>query len=229
MKRKFIVIFLGFSLIGLTACNEGSSSDDSSLSKVQEYLRDDFSGISVASSITDDSNLLYLSASEQIDSSGLESVISDLSQEEWFDYDYVLTTLYGQEQPVTSVLLDCSTGHSDSHDWSEYLSTEDYAAKLTVLFEEETSQERIDEIGEELKQLECAEDIKFVSAEEVMERYLERYFKDNPELAAGFKEDNPLANSACYEVTIKTNDPDAVKYEIERIDNVRQVNLDYKN
>ena len=46
--------------------------------------------------------------------------------------------------------------------------------------------------------------MKYVSADDAWAEYQKEYFRDNPELAEGFKDDNPLANSDNYEVYMKT-------------------------
>ena len=47
-----------------------------------------------------------------------------------------------------------------------------------------------------------------MSAEEAWEEFQKEYFGDNPELAEGFKDDNPLASSDNYEVYMQTIDGD---------------------
>ena len=46
----------------------------------------------------------------------------------------------------------------------------------------------------------------YVSADEAWEEFQEQYFGDNPELAEGFADDNPLATSDNYEVYMATTD-----------------------
>ena len=48
--------------------------------------------------------------------------------------------------------------------------------------------------------------MKYISAEQAWEDFQKDYFGDNLELAEGFKDDNPLANSDNYEVYMKTTD-----------------------
>lgn len=96
---------------------------------------------------------------------------------------------------------------------------------ITVLFDEGTTDVRIEEIGNEIKALDHVTKITFTSAEEAWQNYIDENFKDHPELAEGFKDDNPLANSATYTVLVdKIENQDAVVSEIESMDNVRQVN-----
>ena len=67
---------------------------------------------------------------------------------------------------------------------------------VTVFFDEGISQEDMDAIGEKIRGRDEVSDVVFVSAEESWEQYKEIYFKDNPQLAEGFADDNPLANQA---------------------------------
>lgn len=95
---------------------------------------------------------------------------------------------------------------------------------VTVLFDEGTTDARMQEIGNEIKDINHVTKITFTSADEAWENYQKDYFKTNPELAEGFK-DNPLANSASYTVLVdKIENQDAVVKQIKQIDDVRQVN-----
>ncbi|MBE5926046.1 MAG: ABC transporter permease [Lachnospiraceae bacterium] len=96
---------------------------------------------------------------------------------------------------------------------------------ITVFFDEGIEQEKIDGIGEAIrKRVEVAR-LEFTSAEEAWEEFKVEYFAEAPELAEGFAEDNPLANSAYYDVYL--NDismQSALKKHIEGMEGVRKVN-----
>ena len=71
---------------------------------------------------------------------------------------------------------------------------------VTVFFVEGATQEQMDAIGEQIgKRVEVSER-KFVSAEEAWDKFQKIYFKGVEDMAEGVAEDNPLANSAHYEV-----------------------------
>lgn len=71
---------------------------------------------------------------------------------------------------------------------------------VTVFFVEGATQEQMDAIGEQIgKRVEVSER-KFVSAEEAWDKFQKIYFKGVEDMAEWFAEDNPLANSAHYEV-----------------------------
>lgn len=95
---------------------------------------------------------------------------------------------------------------------------------ITVFFEQGTEQARIDQIGEQIKKMQGVNEIKFTSAEEAWEGFQKSYFAQAPELAEGFKDDNPLANSANYTVYIKDISKQSEYVEkIEQIEDVRLV------
>lgn len=94
---------------------------------------------------------------------------------------------------------------------------------VTVFFEQNTPQETIDAVGEQIGSRPEVASYKFVSAEEAWESFSKEYFEGKEDLAQGFT-DNPLANSANYEIYL--NDVSAqqelVEY-LETLDGVREV------
>jgi len=96
---------------------------------------------------------------------------------------------------------------------------------IVVMFDEEASEAQVEAIGTNLKSHQDVLEVKYVSAEEAWESFQQDYFKDNPEAAAGFEDDNPLANSDNYEVYLKNiESQDAVVEFAESLDGVRKVN-----
>lgn len=96
---------------------------------------------------------------------------------------------------------------------------------IVVLFEEEASDAQVENIGEQLRAHEGVAEVKYVSAEEAWEAFQKDYLKDNPELAEGFADDNPLANSDNYEVYLSSveSQEDVVEFA-ESLEGVRKVN-----
>lgn len=86
--------------------------------------------------------------------------------------------------------------------------TAEEGVAITVFFEEDATEAQKDKIGTELRNHEGVGEVVYVSAEEAWEEFQQQYFGDNPELAEGFRDDNPLANSDNYEVYMKTMDED---------------------
>ncbi len=95
---------------------------------------------------------------------------------------------------------------------------------ITVFFEEGLSEEEIQDIGGKLEKRDEVSSVNFVSAEAAWEQFKKEYFGDKPELADAFADDNPLANSANYQVYL--NDVEKQKKLVDfakSIDGVRQV------
>ena len=111
---------------------------------------------------------------------------------------------------------------------------------VTVFFNDDATEEQKKEIGEQLESRDDVSEVKYVSADDAWAEFQKDYFGDNPELAEGFKDDNPLAGSDNYEVYMKTvkgdnkdliakskslsaTQQDLVKFA-QSLDGVRQVN-----
>ena len=111
---------------------------------------------------------------------------------------------------------------------------------ITVFFNDDATEEQKKEIGEQLESRDDVSEVKYVSADDAWSEFQKEYFGDNPELAEGFKDDNPLAHSDNYEVYMKTvkgnnkdliakskslsaTQQDLVKFA-QSLDGVRQVN-----
>jgi len=71
---------------------------------------------------------------------------------------------------------------------------------VTVFFDKDISEQRIEEIGELIRERVEVSHCDFVSADEAWENYKDIYFEGNEEAAASFAGDNPLANSASYSI-----------------------------
>ncbi len=99
------------------------------------------------------------------------------------------------------------------------------SVSITVFFDEDLNEAEIKEIGKRIEAWEEVSKIEFTSAEDAWATFKESYFKDNPELAEGFADDNPLASSASYAVYF--NDIDQQKTIVDRLSSltgVRKVN-----
>ncbi|MEI3524838.1 MAG: permease-like cell division protein FtsX [Eubacteriales bacterium] len=96
---------------------------------------------------------------------------------------------------------------------------------VTVFFDEGMSEEDIQAIGEKIQARSEVSEAVFVSAEESWEQYKEIYFKDNPQLAEGFADDNPLANQAHYEIYLKNVEQQESLVEwLGSVEGVRKIN-----
>ena len=78
--------------------------------------------------------------------------------------------------------------------------TAEEGVAVTVFFQDGTPEESIFQIGEAISKRAEVSDCIYVSAEEAWEEFKVDYFQGAEELAEGFEDDNPLANSAHYEI-----------------------------
>lgn len=99
---------------------------------------------------------------------------------------------------------------------------------VTVLFDDGVDQATINSIGEQIKAYKGVTKVEYVSAEEAWDEWSKQYFGDTElesEMAEGFENDNPLANSSSYSVYVdKIEHQDALVKYIEGLDGVREVN-----
>lgn len=96
---------------------------------------------------------------------------------------------------------------------------------ITVFFDDGIKESRIQEIGELIRRRVEVSEVKYTSGDEAWEEYKNTYFADEPELAEGFKDDNPLAGSSHYEIYL--NDlkmQDAFVTYLKTISGIRKVN-----
>ena len=99
---------------------------------------------------------------------------------------------------------------------------------ITVFFEEGLDQAAINKIGSQIyARDDMVKEIHYISADEAWESFSQKYFKGNEKAAEGWKNnnDNPLANSAHYEVYPRQIEQQAELVSfIETMPGVRQVN-----
>ena len=95
---------------------------------------------------------------------------------------------------------------------------------ITVFFDEGTTQEEMEAVGNLIAQRPEVARIEFESADEAWEKMKEEYF-GNSDAAEGFKDDNPLINSSNYQVYMNQieKQTELVAY-IQGLDHVREVN-----
>lgn len=95
---------------------------------------------------------------------------------------------------------------------------------VTVFFDEGLSDTEIKKLGDTISNRVEVSSVHYTSAEEAWNNFKSEYFAAYPDLAEGFK-DNPLINSASYEVYLSDAGMQGtlVTY-LENLDGVRQVN-----
>ncbi len=96
---------------------------------------------------------------------------------------------------------------------------------ITVFFEKELTEEQVQDLGSQIALRSEVREMNFVSAEEAWEEFQKEYLQGNEDLAAGFIDDNPLANMPSYEIYLKDVEQQGAFVEwLERQPGVRRVN-----
>lgn len=95
---------------------------------------------------------------------------------------------------------------------------------VSVFFEEDLSEVQIQVIGDAIQKREEVDHAEFVSAEEAWSRFKEANFAEAPELAESFGDDNPLEDSASYEIYLKNiaQQETLVEY-LKTVDGIRTI------
>lgn len=98
---------------------------------------------------------------------------------------------------------------------------------VTVFFKNGITEEEVTNLETKIKKRAEVKNVKYTSAEEAWDGFKQTYFGDHMDLAEGFKDDNPLANSASFEIFL--NDismQDVLVSYLESLqgEGVRQVN-----
>ncbi len=95
---------------------------------------------------------------------------------------------------------------------------------VTVFFDEGATQEQMDTIGEAIKSQAEVDHVTFISAEEAWKTFKEENFKNDPDLIRSFGSENPLKDSASYQVILKNiSSQEKVAQYIEGLEGVREV------
>ena len=96
---------------------------------------------------------------------------------------------------------------------------------VTVFFDEGVNDQQVQDIGKNIQSRVEVSNIHFTSSQEAWDKFQKEYFGQYADLAEGFKDDNPLANSASYEVYLNdaSMQTTLVTY-LENMDGIRQVN-----
>lgn len=97
---------------------------------------------------------------------------------------------------------------------------------IKIFFDYGITDERIESIGNTIREMDGVTDIHYTSKEEAWEQFKEEYFgEEYKDLADGFENDNPLANSASYEIYYDdAGTQGRLVEQIKVIDGVRKIN-----
>ena len=96
---------------------------------------------------------------------------------------------------------------------------------VTAFFDEGITEEQIQAIGDKIEKRAEVANYNYVSAEQAWEDFKKVYFQGAEDLPDGFAEDNPLANSAHYEIYLNdVSMQDALVTYLQSLDGIRKVN-----
>ena len=95
---------------------------------------------------------------------------------------------------------------------------------ITVFFDEGTTDEQMQEVGNLIQARPEVERVEFESGDQAWQNFKDKYFQGS-DAADGFKDDNPLVNSSNYQVYLNQieKQTELVNY-IQSLDHVREVN-----
>ena len=95
---------------------------------------------------------------------------------------------------------------------------------ISVFFDEGMTEDEILAAGEEIKGWKEVRQAEYTSAEEAWDTFKAQYFEGAEDLAEGFENDNPLANSASFEIFLNDiSDQESVADRLEAMDGARRV------
>ena len=95
---------------------------------------------------------------------------------------------------------------------------------VTVFFDEGTTDEQMQEVGNLIQARPDVERVEFESGDQAWQNFKDKYFQGS-DAADGFKDDNPLVNSSNYQVYLNQieKQTELVNY-IQSLEHVREVN-----
>lgn len=144
----------------------------------------------------------------------LKQGIINIFRNKWFSLASVAT--------ISACLLLFGLFYAIVMNFNNIVKTAEQGVSVTVFFEDNLSEAKIQEIGQMIEKRTEVAKIEYVSAEEAWETFREEYFGE--EYSDGFTE-NPLENSSNYEIYLSdvALQGSLVTY-LESIEGVRQVN-----
>lgn len=99
------------------------------------------------------------------------------------------------------------------------------AITVTAFFDEGITEERIAEIGTQLRNRSDVKQVTYVSADEAWTSFQNDVLEDQQELAETFVNDNPLADSSSYEITVESvEQQSSLVKDLKNMDGIRKVN-----
>ena len=144
----------------------------------------------------------------------LKQGIKNIFRNKWFSLASVAT--------ISACLLLFGLFYAVIVNFNNIVKTAEQGVSVTVFFEDNLSDSRIEEIGNLIEKRTEVSKVEYISAEEAWEEFRQEYFGD--EYSDGFTE-NPLENSSNYEIYLSdvSLQQSLVTY-LESLEGVRQVN-----
>lgn len=99
------------------------------------------------------------------------------------------------------------------------------SVSVTAFLEEGITDSQIAQLGMDLKNMKNVEKVEYISPEQAWENFKTENFEDQQELVDTFADDNPLADSASYEIYVKDVEKQSQLVEsLEKMDGIRKIN-----
>lgn len=96
---------------------------------------------------------------------------------------------------------------------------------VTAFLDEEITDSQIAQIGIDLKKRQDVEKVEYISPEQAWENFKAESFENQQELVETFADDNPLADSASYEIYVKDVEKQSELVDsLEQMEGIRKVN-----
>ncbi len=100
----------------------------------------------------------------------------------------------------------------------------DDAVGVSVFFEDDMNEDDILVLKKQLEKRNDVKSIDYISEEDAWNEFKEIYFAEMPELAEGFKGENPLVGSASFEIYLKDlSEQKKLVSELEEMNGIRKV------
>lgn len=96
---------------------------------------------------------------------------------------------------------------------------------VTAFLDEKITDSQIAQIGIDLKKRQDVEKVEYISPEQAWENFKAESFENQQELVETFADDNPLADSASYEIYVKDVEKQSELVDsLEQMEGIRKVN-----
>lgn len=96
---------------------------------------------------------------------------------------------------------------------------------ITAFFDENIEAERIDKLAEQIRARDDVEEVKYISPQDAWESFQKEMYGESEQLQDTFGSDNPLKDSASFEIYLKdVSAQNAVTEYIQGLEGIRKVN-----